>query len=71
MKNKIDYITYLKLFLGMMLIFPLEVAYWSYDFTLEKALVITSCWHLTYFVFGVMMLNYLEEGNPFRLIRKI
>lgn len=70
MKTKVDYMIYIKLFLVMFLIFPLEVTYWCLDFEVGKALMIAGLTHCSIFVLFVFVLNYLESGNPFESIKQ-
>jgi hypothetical protein len=69
--KKIDWESYLKLFFGMLLIFPLEWAFWSLDFGKITGLGIATLIHTPLLILGVMMLNYLENGNCFQALNKI
>jgi hypothetical protein len=69
--KKIDWSSYLKLFFGLLLIFPLEWAAWSLDFDKTTGLLITTLIHTSLLIFSVMMLNYLENGNCFTACRNI
>jgi hypothetical protein len=68
--NKIDWFSYLKLFFGLFLIFPLEWAYWALDFGKINGLFIATAIHIPIYILGVMMLNYLETDNCFKTIKK-
>lgn len=68
--KKIDWVSYVKLFLGMSLIFPFEWTYWSLDFGKISGLYIALTIHLSLFVLGVITFNYLETGNCFTLAKK-
>jgi len=69
MKN-IDWFSYIKLFLGLSMIFPLEWAFWSLNFGTSKGFVITIAIHMIVFALGALMFNYLETGSPFKSSKK-
>jgi hypothetical protein len=68
--KKIDWVSYLRLFFGMLLIFPLEWSFWSLDFGKMNGLVITTSIHISLLILGVMMINYLESGDCFKVLKK-
>jgi hypothetical protein len=68
--KKIDWVSYLRLFFGMLLVFPLEWAFWSLDFGKMDGLVIATSIHTSLFILGVMMLNYLENGDCLKSLKK-
>ena len=67
----IDWITYIKLFLGLTLVFPIEWMFWSLDFGTKKGLLIALVNHLFGFILCVLMINYLEEESCFKILKKI
>lgn len=67
----IDYISYLKLVGGLILTTPLQVTFWSYDFTLFYSILITGIMFIISIVLGIFMLNYLENGNILKPLKKI
>ncbi len=69
--KKIDWFSYLKLFFGILLVFPLQWAFWSLDFGKISGLLIATSMHVILFILGVMMLNYLENGNCFRALKEV
>lgn len=71
MKPKIDYESYFKLFFGMLLIFPLEWAFWSLDFGKITGLLIATLIHTSLLIIGVCMINYLENGNCLKALRRL
>jgi hypothetical protein len=70
MKQK-DWISYIKLFLGMSMIFPLEYFYWSLNFGNTLGLCIALTIHLSIFAIGVIMFNYLETDYCFKAAKKL
>jgi hypothetical protein len=68
--KKIDWETYVKLFLGLFLIFPLECSFWSLEFGVVKGFIIATIIHLSLYTLGVFMMNYLESGDCFESIKK-
>jgi len=69
--KQIDWVSYVKLFCGLILIFPLVHAYWSLDFGVNKGFLIATLFHLFGFLLGVIMLNYLENGDIFKPLKKL
>lgn len=69
MKKPIDYITYLKLFSGILLPSMLSALFWSLNFGIEKGIYISVVMHLATFLIGSLILNYLEGESPLKLIR--
>lgn len=57
--------SYLKLFFGMSMVSPLVFAFWSLDFDNWTAFWITFAIYAILYSVGVMMFNYLQNGNPF------
>ena len=71
MMEKIDWLSYLKLLFGTLLIFPLEWMFWALDFGVINGLLITISVHTPLFILGVIMFNYLETGDCFQLSKKL
>ena len=65
----IDYISYLKLAGGLLLTTPLQIAFWSYDFTLFYSVLITGIIYVISIIFGIFMLNYLENGDMLKPLK--
>jgi hypothetical protein len=68
--KKISWFNYLELFLGMLLIFPLELAGWMLNFGKMNGLLITVLIHTLLLILGMVMFNYLETGNCFKSVQK-
>lgn len=67
----IDYISYLKLVGRLILTTPLQVLFWSFDFTLFYSILITGIMFIISIVLGIFMLNYLENGDILKPLKKL
>lgn len=62
---------YLKIFGGIMLIFPLCHAFFALDFGLMKGGIISGCLYLLFMILAIPMFNYLQYGKfRFNITRK-
>lgn len=57
--------SYLRLFFGMSMVSPLVFAFWALDFDNWTAFWITFIMYSILYSLGVMMFNYLQNGNLF------
>lgn len=69
MKNKIDYFSYMKLIGAFLLIAPIEFIFWRFEYSILVSFLIVFILNIAINIFGVLLLNYLENGNCFKLIR--
>ena len=60
--RKSDVIGYLKLFAGIMLIFPLVHVFFALDFGLFNGFIIAGIIYIVMMILGILMLNYLNYG---------
>lgn len=58
--------SYLKLFLGIFITYPLVLAFFSLDNSKESAIYITSLLYFSLYLLGICMYNYLQNGNIFK-----
>lgn len=69
--NNIDYISYLMLLIG--LFFPMCLVYigLSLNFNYLKALYLCLLIYSGLYILGILMFNYLETGNIFKLAKRL
>lgn len=67
----IDYVSYLKLIGGCMMVSPLVFGVMAVDHGNEKGLLYTFIMYVVLILIAIAMFNYLETGNMFKASRKI